>query len=51
MAENTNKIEKEKFTFVHREGKIYDEKFETKPVGYFKDAFRRRLSFSGADWL
>lgn len=41
MAETTNKIEKEKFTFVHREGKIYDEKFETKPVGYFKDAFRR----------
>ena len=35
------KREAEKFTFVQRDDKIYDKKFETKPVGYFKDAMIR----------
>jgi oligopeptide transport system permease protein len=35
------KIAKEKFTFVQREGKIFDKEFETKPVGYFQDAMSR----------
>lgn len=30
-----------KFSFVQRDEKIYDKKFETKPVGYFKDAMTR----------
>ncbi len=34
-------IPKEKFEFVKREKGIHDEKFETKPVGYFKDALIR----------
>ena len=34
-------IPKEKFEFVARDGSMHDKKFETKPVGYFRDAFRR----------
>ena len=34
-------IPKEKFAFANRGDKISDKKFETKPVGYFKDAFIR----------
>lgn len=34
-------IPKEKFAFANRGEKISDKKFETKPVGYFKDAFIR----------
>lgn len=34
-------IPKEKFRFVQTDKEIHDQKFETKPVGYFKDAFRR----------
>ena len=34
-------LDKSKFEFVQAEKKIYDKKFETKPVGYFKDAMNR----------
>lgn len=34
-------IPKEKFEFYTREGSIHDKKFETKPMGYFKDAMLR----------
>lgn len=34
-------IPKEKFTFVNQDDKIHDQKFDTKPVGYLKDAWRR----------
>ena len=34
-------ITPDKFKFVGGGAAIHDEKFETKPVGYFKDAFRR----------
>lgn len=34
-------IDKEKFTFVQRGGKIYDSKFQTKKIGFFKDAIIR----------
>ena len=36
-----DKIPPEKFEFVQRDSKIYDKKFETKPIGYFKDAMIR----------
>jgi len=35
------KIDKSEFQFVQAESKIYDKKFETKPIGYFKDAMIR----------
>lgn len=38
---NLNEIPAEKFKFVQQDKKIYDQKFDTAPVGYFKDAFRR----------
>lgn len=34
-------IPKEKFEMVQRDEKIYDKRFETKPIGYFKDAMIR----------
>ena len=34
-------ISKDKFKFVQKDEKIFDKKFETKPVGYFKDAMTR----------
>ena len=34
-------IPKEKFEFVNENEKISDKKFDTKPIGYFKDAFMR----------
>lgn len=40
-AEDINNIDKSRFEFADREGKVYDEKFTTKPVGYYKDAFKR----------
>ena len=36
-----NNIPKEKFAFVNAGQKISDQKFEDKPVGYFKDAWIR----------
>ena len=34
-------IPKEKFAFANKDEKIHDQKFETKPIGYFKDAWLR----------
>ena len=34
-------IPAEKFAFVNSDANIHDQAFDTKPIGYFKDAFRR----------
>lgn len=34
-------IPKEEFSFVDRSGDIHDKKFDTKPIGYFKDVWLR----------
>lgn len=39
--ENLNNIPKEKFEFVQRQANIHDKKLDTKPIGYFKDAWLR----------
>ncbi|MFK5884193.1 MAG: ABC transporter permease [Candidatus Izemoplasma sp.] len=36
-----DKIKSDSFEFLQVEDKIYDKKFETKPIGYFKDALIR----------
>ena len=36
-----NNIPKEKFEFCQQDASIHDKKFDTKPVGYFKDAMMR----------
>lgn len=36
-----NNIPKEKFEFYQRDESIHDKKFDTKPVGYFRDAMMR----------
>ena len=41
MNNNIMNIPKEKFEFVSRSEKIHDQKFDTKPIGYFKDAWIR----------
>ena len=44
MAEkntNYNHISKEKFTFVNEGERLSDQKFDDKPIGYFKDAWNR----------
>ena len=43
MSENVkqNNFTQEDFQFVQINEKIFDKKFETKAVGYFKDALRR----------
>ncbi|MCR5185432.1 MAG: ABC transporter permease [Bacilli bacterium] len=44
MEEKEKKLQEipsEKFAFVNTDAKLHDEKFETKPIGYFKDAMRR----------
>ena len=42
MAEkNMNHIPKEKFAFVNEGERLTDQKFEDKPIGYFKDAWIR----------
>ncbi|MBQ7408211.1 MAG: ABC transporter permease [Clostridia bacterium] len=56
MAENNQykHIPAEKFAFVQENQKIRDKKFETKPVGYFKDAFNRFKKNKGsivAAWI
>jgi oligopeptide transport system permease protein len=48
------KIPAEKFAFVQQDKKIYDKKLETKPIGYFKDAwlrFKKDKSAVIAMWL
>jgi ABC-type dipeptide/oligopeptide/nickel transport system permease subunit len=39
--EKYEKLGPENFDFVQRDEKIYDKRFETKPIGYFKDAMIR----------
>ena len=39
--ENYDIISKDQFEFVQTDSKIHDTKFDTKPIGYFKDAFIR----------
>lgn len=42
MDKNINmNIPKDKFTFVQRDERIHDKKFDDKPIGYFKDAWIR----------
>jgi ABC-type dipeptide/oligopeptide/nickel transport system permease subunit len=41
MSRQFDTIDKSKFEFVQVDKKIYDKKFETKPIGYFKDAMIR----------
>ena len=41
-------IPKEKFAFATAEGRLHDQKLETKPVGYFRDAFRRFCKNKGS---
>lgn len=44
MIDNNQKYEKlrpEDFEFVQQDERIFDKKFETKPIGYFKDAMIR----------
>ena len=41
MNNNFDMIPKEKFEFVSHGEKIFDKKLETKPIGYFKDAWIR----------
>ncbi|MFA6667033.1 MAG: ABC transporter permease [Bacilli bacterium] len=42
MKKNDNiKINKEDFEFVQNDKKLYDQKFETKRIGYFADAMQR----------
>ena len=54
--ENKNFVDipKEKFNFVQKDAKLHDKKFDTKPVGYFKDAFNRFKKNKGsivAAWI
>jgi len=43
MSNNMNlpSFPKEKFQFAHKDERIHDVKFETKPISYFKDAWMR----------
>jgi ABC-type dipeptide/oligopeptide/nickel transport system permease subunit len=34
-------VDKSQFEFVQKDKKLYDKKFQTKPIGYFKDAMMR----------
>lgn len=45
---NINNISKEKFNFVKKHDYSHDTRFETKPVGYFQDAFNRFCKNKGA---
>jgi ABC-type dipeptide/oligopeptide/nickel transport system permease subunit len=38
---NYDNLTQDNFEFVQRDDKIYDKRFETKPIGYFKDAMIR----------
>lgn len=41
MESNFTELNKDDFTFVQSDKKIYDQKFETKNIGFFKDALIR----------
>lgn len=45
---NIPEISAEKFQFVGTDAKIHDQKFETKQVSYFRDAFRRFCKNKGS---
>ncbi|MCM1441092.1 MAG: ABC transporter permease [Roseburia sp.] len=47
-AKNYDNIPKEKFKFVDKSDLNHDTKFDTKPIGYFHDAFRRFCKNKGA---
>ena len=40
-TDNINSIPREKFTLVQENRRLSDQKFEDKPIGYFKDAWIR----------
>ena len=46
--EQIKTIPKEKFSFVSGGDKVHDKKLDTKPVGYFTDAFRRFCKNKGS---
>lgn len=48
MAYEINNIPKEKFKFVDKKDYTHDTKLETKPIGYFRDAFNRFSKNKGA---
>lgn len=48
MEQKYASIPKEKFRFARKENFGHDEKFDTKPVGYFRDAFRRFCKNKGS---
>lgn len=48
VQQNIPAIASEKFAFVQRSEKIHDKKLETKPVGYFKGAFKRFCKNKGS---
>lgn len=47
-TDNMPHVPKEKFNFVQLDTSIHDVKFETKPIGYFKDAWLRFRKNKGA---
>ena len=48
MGNNFNNIPAEKFRFAKKNDLLHDSRFETKPVSYFEDAFRRFCKNKGA---
>lgn len=41
LVKKEESIDKSQFEFVQKDKKLYDKKFQTKPIGYFKDAMIR----------
>lgn len=41
FSDRNTKVDSKKFEFVQRDEKIFDKKFDTKPVGYLRDALTR----------
>ena len=51
MSEIKRKLTAEDFAFVQVDDKIYDQKFEGKPIGFFKDAWLRFAVAALTVWL